>query len=342
MPPREELPDWLSHALAADAHPSLAFPEEGEWLAAPQPGEIRAARPMDEDAELPARLVLVLAAEAEDDPWVSAALLAESTDVTTDKDLRLAPADTGLSFPVLVETDIVGPLFVVQLGPILGRVDTETTEQIRSETVGRRSDLFAGRRGLPVVSRADARWRWKDRELAIMHSLSLPCMEAELGGRRPLTLVDPSLTDEQVADTPTTGRVETLLHVVGIHEEAPGTVAVVPEGIWAEEGHLEAWVASLPPDAWRALEPALVAALSGGSAQAGHRETTWEPDWPSTGTDRLAREIARRAVAGTRAVRVVTGRAVASRVERGGAIALRVGGIGLVQVKFEELEEEAA
>src|SRR5437763_737438 len=111
-------PEWLDKLLAERRGPAVPFPDEPEWPISVQVGEIRAARSMD--GEGGARLVLVTSVGEEDHSWANTMLLSNLIEVSTSRDVRLDPEETNLPFPVLVETDIVGPMFGAQFGPRLG------------------------------------------------------------------------------------------------------------------------------------------------------------------------------------------------------------------------------
>src|SRR5256885_15496886 len=116
------VPEWLQQALSGAYAAPVGFPEEGEWPVDALPGDIRAALPMD-GSDVPARLVLILESYSDGDSWVNVCLIGDAPECAGDKDIRLDPAETSTAFPLLVQTDVVGPLFMVQLGPRVGRVE---------------------------------------------------------------------------------------------------------------------------------------------------------------------------------------------------------------------------
>lgn len=341
MPSFEEPLGWLVQALDSSEEMEVPSPDAGAWFAVPQPGEIRAARPMDEIPEASPRLVVVLDVDVEGDPWVNALLIADTVDVATDHDIRLDPGDTGLSFPVLVETDIVGPLFVVQLGPALATLSPTLLQGLRAEVCGDTLPNFAGRRGLPLRSNREARWQWKEHELAAMHEMAYPCMELELREDSGVTFVDPVLTKGIGEEEPHDIAGLVLKLLTAGPEGRPGAVSMVPEGIHSEEG-LASWITHLSPDLARAIEPALTGALSAPVVEGPMLEAHWDPAWRSEGMDALSTAIGERARRGLRATRVVTRRSDWPDVQGGEAVALYIAGVGLVQVKPEFIETEAA
>ncbi len=352
---------WLRDALGqARARPPMPSPEDSEWPSWPEPGEFRVATPMDRSPGERARMVLLFEVELGDDPWVNAFLVGDTVDVAAAADVRLEPEETGLPFPALVETDVPGPLFLVQLGPPLGRVEPELLDRLMRVASGEADPYLDPRRGLPLFDRRDARWAWKDRELAEMHALAYPCMAAALrspaGGS---VLVDPEVMS-WVERAP--GEVEAVRRLVSVLSSAGGRGPGELEAVFATTSGARSFrqrLQALGPDAWRAIEPALTKGL--GHSRAGMAAARWRPDWPTAGWRALERRIAAEAAArGARSFRVVTrgqrtpnGVQAAAGVVRdhspGGAgmaspriHALEVEGIGLVQVRAEAIVGEDA
>lgn len=340
-----DLPDRVREALRGRGFRRLPFPDEETWPAAPEPGQLRVALPMDlPSPDLPPRLVLVFEVELGEDPWVNASLVAEGPEPFTASDVRLEASETGLPFAVVIETDVVGPLFVAQLGPVLGSVEPDVLADLRRELAGDRSPRFAGRRGLPVFAHEDSRWAWKDRELATMHMLSFPCMRREL---QPVTRVPETLVLVEAAATAAVmetdepaERLHRLLRLLSaVGAPSPAAVELVPADVSQARSLVET-VAELGSDALRAAEPALAGALRGRTGPA--PRARWRPGWPSTGREALERRIVARALEGVRSCRVVTRRGRLARRGSPDVHALEIEGIGIVQVKAEEIEEEAA
>ena len=203
-----DIPSWLEAVLADSARPAIALPDQAGWLVRAEPGEIRAALPMD-NAGGSARLVLVLESYTDDDPWINACLIGQAVDAAGDKDVRLDPEDTDVSFPVLVETDVVGPLFMVQLGPVLGALDDSLLDELSSAVYGTWDPSLLRRRGLPIMSRAEARWRLKEDEIAAMHSLGSHCLAHHLTRETDVSavsaIVDPALLEPKKTRPPLSG-----------------------------------------------------------------------------------------------------------------------------------------
>jgi hypothetical protein len=107
----------------------------------------------------------------------SVALLSNEVDLATDADLTLPPQETGLTFPILLQPGLVGPVWEAQLGPRLGQVPLDALE-------GHDSDM----RGFPLRGAEDARWAFKEKELGELRGLTTQCMRTLLdqdGGGMP-------------------------------------------------------------------------------------------------------------------------------------------------------------
>jgi hypothetical protein len=335
----EQVPAWLQAAVTRIPTRQIEFPENADWPLEARPGEIRAARSMDAESA-GTRLMLVLETYTEADPWINACLIAEAVEVATDKDLRLEPSDTDLPFPVLVESDVVGPLFMVQLGPLLGQIDASLLDDLKAAVYGEWISTLGDRRGMPIIARDDARWRLKEDEIAAMHALAHACMEHLMmaDGKQGTTdvVLDPGfLSSEPVSPVPT------LLNLLVVVDKEQIRLDVPTEGL-ARTGELPEWTASLSPDEARALEPVWQGCLRAErQTERGERDTHWSAGWSASSDETLTRHLARRATGGTRAFRVLTSRSHWPGSTSGGVVALEIEGMGRIQVKPELVEAEA-
>ncbi len=343
--------EGLRDALeAARARAPVPFPDDVEWPVTPRPGEFRVAMPMDRAPGERARIVLIFEVEPAGDPWVNAFLVAEAIDVATAADVRLEPHETKLPFPALVETDVVGPLFFAQLGPPLGGVGEELLAQLVRVSAGEMDLEIEHRRGLPVFGRRDARWGWKERELAEMHVLAYPCMRVDLTAPSPVMLVDPHAMTWIGRSAPRTETLRRLLRVMSSAGDRGPTALELVGATVSDIATVTEGLAPLGPDAWRAVEPVLTGALRGSAGPS--RRVRWRPPLSTRGLEAIERRIAEKAASGARSVRVLTRppggglpsdvTASALAVELPAVHALEIEGIGLVQVKAEVLEEDAA
>ena len=339
-----ERPDWLLRSLGRAVKRRYPWPEEVEWPLRVEAGEIRAARPMDGDRNT--RLVLLLESYKDPDPWVNAVLITNEIELATDRDIQLSPAETGLSFPILVETDIVGPLFVVQLGPRLVSLPEELLEQLRNAVRGAEVDRERSRRGIPVVTRRDPRWKVKEQELAAMHALAGDCLSAlleEEGVETKRILVDPAFFTEPEEDSEQCVRM--LLQLAGLQERSASSLDVAPEALLGEQRQLASWLSQLPPDHWNALESlwqqGLKTPLPEVSGEG--RAVAWHPRREGPASSLLTSYVAAHAARGKRSVRVVTDPSwwqVTDPHSLGtGVAAVDVEGVGRVQVTPDVMEK---
>lgn len=336
----ERSPSWLQAALGRTFAP-VGFPEEGEWPLKAVPGEIRAARPMDEE-KVTARLVAILEAYTDGDPWVNACLIGDAPEAAGDKDVRLDSEDTDLPFPALVQTDVVGPLFMVQLGPRVGQLAPALLDDLRTAVYGNWASGILKRRGTPITGKQDARWRLKQEEVGDMHALAYACMDhlmkAEVKDTAGDLVLDPAFFGPDAAEPP----LAAMLRVVSMAEEEGLQLDVPTEGS-GDLSRLRAWAASLGPDQVRAMQTLWQGCLKS-DEPAGVYEASqlnWRFDWRSSGAPALARHLAGHASRGRRAFRVLTYHKYWPESTHGGVIALDVEGVGTIQVKPELVEEAA-
>jgi hypothetical protein len=294
------------------------------------------------DAESPgARLVLVLETYTEADPWINACLIAEAVEAAGDKDIRLDPADTDLSFPLLVESDVVGPLFMVQLGPRLGHIGASLLNEVKAAVLGEWASGLEPRRGVPIVARDDARWHLKENEIAVLHTLANACMEhlmaADDTQSSPDVILDPALLGSEPRVSP----VPTLLKFLDLVDEEKLKLDVPAEEL-VRSGGLPEWTENLSPDEVRALEPVWQGCLRlQPLADCSERDVRWSGGWRQPIDETLVRHLTQRACGGTRAFRVLTSSSQWPEATRDGVVALEIERIGKIQVKPEPVGEEA-
>jgi hypothetical protein len=335
----EDSASWrkLQAAIGTTSAVRVGFPEEGEQPLIALPGEIRAASPMDPEGIGP-RLIMVLETDTDDDPWINACLIGQATEVASDKDVRLRPEETSLPFPILLQTDVVGPLFMVQLGPALGRASASLLDDLKSAVYGDWRPGLGAHRGTPIIRRDEARWKIKESEIATMHGLSHSCMEhlmeADAGQGVAEVVLDPALLGTDAAFP----GFRTLLKAVSVADEQQLRLDVPAEGL-VDAGGLPAWTASLSPDEVRALDPVWHGLLRRGEPS--EPGLQWKSAPRSPIGDILAGHIAQRASSGRRAFRVLTSSSQWSAATSGGVLMLEVEGVGRIQVKPEPVEEAA-
>jgi hypothetical protein len=338
----EESPAWLTEALdgTADTTPYPAA-QDVEWPISVDPGDIRVAQAMDQ-AGAESRLVLLLERYEEPIPWVNALMLSNVVEVATDRDVLLTKPDTGLSFSVLAETDVVGPLYFVQLGPRIGHVDHLLLGDLAGAVRGLETTRPPA--GLPVSGKRDPRWRVKEGEVAAIQALSGDVFADLLDDDPQLPevfVLDPSLVIQPGHQAG--GQVESLLRAVDVQRRHQAVVDVPPE-VLTEHGHLREWLSRLDPDQWSAIEPLLQQALA--AAESGEEPLPEGPArWlPAREPGALGVHARRRAAAGHRSFRLLTHRTHwQEELDVDGPLvaAIDVQGFGRLQLPIMMLEDVA-
>jgi|GEM_PF-1541718 len=148
-------------------------------------GGIYHAAPMDPGDR--AALVLVTAID-DSTQSVSATLLSPDLELGTSADLLLTPEDSGLSYALLIESDIFGYLWFVQLDRALGQVSQDLLESLAALRDENAVDHPVA--GPPLVERSDPRWDFKLQELARLQQLTAHATRELVDGERQAS-VDP-------------------------------------------------------------------------------------------------------------------------------------------------------
>jgi hypothetical protein len=178
-------PAWLKEVLAGrEPRPTPVpplRPAAGEFWFASGPGGI-------------SRLLLLLKVD-ETRGLARAALVSSELELATDYGLIFASSEIGTEFPILVETDLVMPVWLTQLGPFAGRLPIPLA--LVQAAAERRdfSPRLAARRGLPLAGPADPRVPVRDQEVDDLWALCGDCVAALEGW-------DTERRAEQVQDRP--------------------------------------------------------------------------------------------------------------------------------------------
>jgi hypothetical protein len=142
---------------------SISTPEYSK----PIPGEFRVAH---REGALP-YITLVIAAQSDDVSLVM--LVSEDIEYATHRDVLIERTESGLTLPMMVETDICVPVFNHQLDEPVGRLTEELSALLQPRPDVER--LEPQRHGIPLAGPEDSRWKWKEGELAHANALSGPC-----------------------------------------------------------------------------------------------------------------------------------------------------------------------
>lgn len=149
---------------------------------------------------------LVLLTEVDFDQAVATVLLLSGeTDSGSDVDRLLPRKVTGLGYDLVALSDVTGPAWLVQLGPLLARVNLSIDELPVA--------------GIPLLGEADARWTWKEGMIDALVALTAECRFQLIDGESP-ALVDPVAFDLSVVDVRTRSRI--TLEAVHMLEQDTG------------------------------------------------------------------------------------------------------------------------
>jgi hypothetical protein len=177
--------------------------------------------------------------------------------MATDSDILLYPVDTRLPFSLLLEADIVGSLWVAQLGSCIGRLSSDLLSAITKAVRGNFTGISDPKRGFPIRGRQDPRWKWKQRELTALHELGSDCLSSIVDERElravmlgPDLLLPPQAEDEIWK---TKERIVRLVDRFGGNVELP-PLDVLESLVEGEGFNVETWRRRLGLDAWNALQ----------------------------------------------------------------------------------------
>jgi len=115
------------------------------------------------------RLCMLLGSPRDGDREVFAVMLcSDEVENATSLDYVVAPEHTGLSHPIMIETDLVGMVYRWQIDKRSGGLSTAVLDEI--EIPYRGGSLEPS--GTPCMSYKDHRWQWKLKELADLDKLT--------------------------------------------------------------------------------------------------------------------------------------------------------------------------
>lgn len=190
----DDLPEWflklgdgLRRRVADAAARGGRFPDRYALEAptraegsAPGGGEIVVVRRGRDDAAAPdARYGLVRYAD-EQGGYASVALISLEVDSAGGTDVILPPERTSMPFEVMVETDVVAPVWFEQLSGPVGAVDEATLEGVLATEFNGKPSVPHAWRGLPLSGPDDRRWQFKLDEARHLLALASSCVASML------------------------------------------------------------------------------------------------------------------------------------------------------------------
>ena len=193
----DDLPEWFrqlgdgTRQRGADATAgggrfdpnSLEAPGRAE-NSVPDGGEIVVVRRGRDDAAGPdARYGLVRYVD-EQGGYASVALISLEVDSAGGTDVILPPERTSLPFEVMVETDVVAPVWFEQLSGPVRAVDEATLEGVLATEFDGKPSVPHAWRGLPLSGPDDRRWKFKLDEAKHLMALASSCVASMVDGTR--------------------------------------------------------------------------------------------------------------------------------------------------------------
>jgi len=323
------LPGWVEEAnrrLRSRPRPEA----RDDWPRPPEVGEIRVAEPVDcEDGE--PRLVYVLAVDNELGS-ARVALISNEVIMASEADLVLRGAEIGLPFDLLVEPELEGELWWIQIGRRLaGLGDRRLDSGARN-----RLDRFEGG---PSVSDREL---FKAEEAADLSRLVGPCGDIAAAGRDGVPLlVDPTLLARRTGEH-NAAFLNRVLAVAGVVSRHPKVI--VPAGSLDEvvAACVPSGGSGLGMDLGTALRPLLERSLTS-SPEPSSETVVYEPGRIPTlaSAERsLSAELLRLADLGQKSARLITDRERWADTASGASlpVAVECHGRGRVQVIRHTLE----
>jgi hypothetical protein len=165
-------PDWLREAAARDLAP-LERPAPDRRVRA---GDLYVVAPMDGDGGRRVAVVLKVGIG-----WVEIGLVHTEPEMATDADVTVPGHRSPSGYPLVVQFDVHGPVFVCQLEKSIGRLDAGSESLPDASVAASALDCW---RGMPVRTRLDPRREHKVDELRSLQSLSGSCASQILDGVR--------------------------------------------------------------------------------------------------------------------------------------------------------------
>ncbi|MFC7500528.1 hypothetical protein [Nocardioides sp. GCM10030258] len=172
----DERPTWLADALSRKQRNQRPTHDPNI-----RRGQLRRLESMDHDAA-PSRLVLIVDVDP-NNGFATVALLSPEADNGSDLDRVVLGSESGLTYDLLLLSDVAGPAWFLQLQYL-----------VSTATLSFESLPIAG---VHLRDEKDARWSWKEKELEEFIALTGECRLQLLDGER-FSVVDPVALDLEV------------------------------------------------------------------------------------------------------------------------------------------------
>lgn len=148
-------------------------------------GDLRIVAPTAGDRPAESRLCLVLGVDPTDE-FADVVLTHTAPELATSVDGVVPPELSGAPYDIVVQTDLRGAVWTLQLGRRVGWIDEPALNNLTSIVLGRTEDPDSSggglHAGIPLQGPADRRWSFKEEEGAELRRLTANCTDAVLDG----------------------------------------------------------------------------------------------------------------------------------------------------------------
>jgi hypothetical protein len=196
-----ELPRELKVALEQHRKSDLAAPPVDIHSARVSRGDLRLVRPFD-GADIDARLALVLSVDRERG-FAEMMLVHSAPELACEMDAHIDSRMGFTSYPVVIETDLRGVVWITQLGRAAGRVGEEVLGALAAvaarQVSPEQTDATVVVTGTRLAGPADPRWSFKRAEGIALRELARDCTEAVLDEGTPW-VVDPGVLQPELLE----------------------------------------------------------------------------------------------------------------------------------------------
>lgn len=142
-------------------------------------GDIRFAKGLPGETLQP-RLVLLLSVDSQLE-FADVLLVHTASEMSCDVDVVVSGTDTGAPFEAVIETDLRGVIWTIQLGSAIGHVGEELLSHLGREATSLEFGATPEvRRGIQLAGPADPRWGFKRDEGSALRALVRDCTDALL------------------------------------------------------------------------------------------------------------------------------------------------------------------
>lgn len=196
-----ELPRELEVALEQHRKNDVAAPPVDIHSTRVSRGDLRAVRASDSEA-VDSRLALVLSVDSERG-FAEVMLVHTAPELACEMDGMIGPRVGLTNYPVVIETDLRGVVWIEQLGRAAGRVDEFVLGALAAvaarQVSHEQTDATLVVPGTRLAGPADPRWSFKRAEGIALRELARDCTEALLDEGTPW-VVDPGLLQPELLE----------------------------------------------------------------------------------------------------------------------------------------------